>query len=192
MSETNDPDEALASARRIAVLGPSGSGKSFVSTRLAEITGLPLVHLDRLAYQPGWRETDADELKRNHRELLEDAEWVIDGNYTNVDKAERIRRADLVVVLAPPRRTCLRCILRRQTLNCGRARPDMAEGCVGRFDLDFLRFCWDWHPRHPDYGDEITSQAGSTPIIVLRSERETNEFLERGAEGSERQQLGGG
>jgi len=181
MSGANDPHEALASARRIAVLGPSGSGKSFVANRLAEITRLPLIHLDRLAYQPGWRETDAEELARIHRELLNESEWVIDGNYTNVDKAERIRRADLAVVLALSRRTCIRRILRRQTLNFGRGRPDMADGCVERFDLDFLRFCWNWHRRHPDYGEEITSQAGSTPVIVLRSQREANEFLHRAA-----------
>lgn len=181
MSDTNGPYEALASARRIAVLGPSGSGKSFLASRLAELTGLPLVHLDRLAWQPGWQETEPDELKRMHRELLEESEWVIDGNYTNVDKAERIGRADLVVVLALPRRTCMWRILRRQTFNFGRGRPDMAEGCVERFEFDFLRLCWDWHRRHSDYGEEIIRQAGSTPVIVVRSQREANEFLERAA-----------
>ncbi len=133
----------------------------------------------RIAYRPGWRDTDPDELRRIHRELLDEPTWVIDGNYTNVDKAERIRRADLVVVLAPPRRTCIRRILRRQILNLGRGRPDMADGCVERFDADFLRFCWNWHRRHPAYGDEITGHAGSTPVIVLRSQHEANEFLER-------------
>lgn len=192
MSSASDSYEALASARRIAVVGPSGSGKSFVATRLAEITGLPVVHLDRLAYQPGWRETDANELKRIHRELLDESEWVIDGNYTNADKAERVRRADLVVVLALPRRTCMRRILRRQTLDFGRGRPDMADGCVERFDLDFLRFCWNWHRRHPDYGEEITNQAGATPVMVLHSQREANEFLGRAARDSGGQQLGEG
>jgi adenylate kinase family enzyme len=181
MSGANDPSEVLAGARRIAVLGPSGSGKSFVATRLAEIAGLPLIHLDRLAYGPGWRETDPDELLRIHRELLDEPAWVIDGNYTNVDKAGRIRRADLVVVLALPRRTCVRRILRRQTLNFGRGRPDMAAGCVERFDLGFLRFCWNWHRRHPDYGQEIISQAGSARVIVLGSRREADEFLDRAA-----------
>lgn len=184
MNGSNDPYQALAGARRIAVLGPSGSGKSFLASRLAEMTDLPLIHLDRLAYQPGWRETDADELTRIHRELLDESEWVIDGNYTNVDKAERIRRADLVVVLALPRRTCTRRILRRQTLNFKRGRPDMADGCVERFDLDFLRFCWDWHRRHPDYGEEIIGQAGATPVIVLHNRREASEFLRLAANGS--------
>jgi adenylate kinase family enzyme len=169
----------LGSARRIAVVGPPGSGKSFLSTRLAEITGLPLVHLDRLAYGPGWQEIDTEEFLRIHRGLLGESEWVIDGNYTKVDKAERIRRADLVVVLALPRGTCIRRILRRQTFNLGRGRLDMADGCVERFDLDFLRFCWNWHRRHPDYAREITRQAGSTPVVVLRSQGEANELLDQ-------------
>jgi adenylate kinase family enzyme len=174
----------LASARRIAVLGPPGSGKSFASTRLAQSTGLSLVHLDQLAYRPGWVETPMDELRRIHAELLDGAEWVIDGNYTHVGKAERIARADVAVVLALPRRTCMLRILRRAILTHGRRRPDMAVGCPERFDLGFVRFCWNWHSRHPDYGGEITRQAGSVPVVVLRSRREVDEFLERVARAS--------
>jgi adenylate kinase family enzyme len=169
----------LASARRIAVLGPPGSGKSFVSTRVARITGLSLVHLDRLAYRPGWVETPTDELRRIHAELLDEPEWVIDGNYTQIGKAERIARADVAVVLATPRRTCMLRILRRAIFAHGRRRPDMAEGCTERFDLDFARFCWDWHSRHPDPGGEVARQAGSTPVIVLRTRREVGDLLDR-------------
>jgi adenylate kinase family enzyme len=169
----------LVSARRIAVLGPPGAGKSFVAVRLAEVMGLPLVHLDRLAYRPGWRETPPEELRRTHAELLDGPEWVIDGNYTNIGKAQRIARADLAVVLAMPRRVCLLRILRRAIFTHGRRRPDMAEGCAERFDLGFLRFCWDWHARHPDYGAEIARQAGSTPVIVLYRRRDVDGFLDR-------------
>jgi adenylate kinase family enzyme len=169
----------LASARRIAVLGPPGSGKSFVSTRLAQVTGLPLVHMDRLAYRPGWVETPMDELRRAHAGLLEEPEWVIDGNYTHAGKAERIARADVTVVLALPRRTCMLRILRRAVSMHGRRRPDMAEGCAERLDLAFVRFCWDWHSRHPDYGAEVRRQAGTARVIVLRSRREVDDLLER-------------
>ena len=150
---------------------------SHVARRLARFTGLPLVHLDQLAYQPGWRETPPEELQRLHAELLDEHAWVIDGNYTHVGKAERIARADVALVLAMPRRTCMR----RGIVMHGRRRPDMAEGCVERFDLGFLRFCWDWHSRHPDYDQEIARHAGSTPVIVLRSGCEVDRLLDRAA-----------
>lgn len=141
-------------------------------------TGLPPVHLDRLAYRPGWQETPREE-RRVHREVLRRPEWVIDGNYTDVDKADRISRADLAIVLARPRRTCMARVLRRTAVRIGRARPDMAEGCRERFNVEFLRVCWDWHGRHPDYGAEISRQAGSTPVIVLRSRRDADELIDR-------------
>ncbi|MEO0647457.1 MAG: adenylate kinase, partial [Cyanobacteria bacterium J06650_10] len=38
---------------KVAVFGNTGGGKSTLSQRLAEITGLPWVPLDSLQYQPG-------------------------------------------------------------------------------------------------------------------------------------------
>jgi hypothetical protein len=72
-------------------------------------------------------------------------------------------------------------ILRRAIVTHGRRRPDMAERCTERFDLGFLRFCWEWHSRHPAYGAEIARRAGSTPVIVLRSRGEVDRLLERAA-----------
>jgi adenylate kinase family enzyme len=179
VSAAGSEELQVASARRIAVLGPPGAGKSHVARRLARFTGLPLVHLDQLAYQPGWRETPPEELQRLHAELLDEPEWLIDGNYAKVGKVERIGRADVAVVLAMPRRTCMLRILRRAILAYGRRRPDMAAGCPERFDPDFLRFCWHWHARHPDYGEEIARQAGTTTVIVLRTRCEVDGLLDR-------------
>jgi adenylate kinase family enzyme len=171
--------DGLAAVRRIAVVGASGAGKSRLATRLAGAAGLPLVHLDRIAWQWGWVETDRAELLREHRRVLAEPAWVIDGNYTNVEKAERIARADLVVVLEPGRLTALARVLWRWLRHYGEARPDMAPGCAERIDLGFLWFVWRWHDRHPDYGREITREAGSTPVIVLRSDREVECFAAR-------------
>lgn len=41
--------------KRIAVVGNSGSGKSYFAKRLAKISGLPLVYLDAAYWRPGWQ-----------------------------------------------------------------------------------------------------------------------------------------
>jgi adenylate kinase family enzyme len=146
--------------------------------RLAAAAGLPLVHLDRLAWKAG-AEADREELLDAHRELIAGERWVFDGNHTHVGKAERIARADLVVVLERRRLVCLWRVLRRRLLHHGQTRTDMAPGCAERLDLAFLRFIWRWHRRHPRYGQEIARQAGTTPVVVLRSQAEVERFAAR-------------
>jgi len=40
--------------RRILVLGCGGAGKSTLAVELGRVAGLPVVHLDRLFWLPGW------------------------------------------------------------------------------------------------------------------------------------------
>jgi site-specific DNA recombinase len=47
--------------KRIVVIGSGGSGKSTFSQRLGEVTGLPVVHLDKLYWHPGWVKTPREE-----------------------------------------------------------------------------------------------------------------------------------
>ena len=44
----------LGEAKRILILGCGGAGKSTLARRLGAATGLPVVHLDGLYWQPGW------------------------------------------------------------------------------------------------------------------------------------------
>jgi adenylate kinase family enzyme len=39
--------------KRVLILGPGASGKSTLATRLAEITGLPVIELDQAFWKPG-------------------------------------------------------------------------------------------------------------------------------------------
>ena len=47
--------------RRVLILGSPGSGKSTLAMRLGTLTGLPVVHLDRLYWRSGWVEPARDE-----------------------------------------------------------------------------------------------------------------------------------
>jgi adenylate kinase family enzyme len=58
--------------RRVAVVGSSGAGKSTFARDLGARTGLPVVHLDRPFWRPGWVETPREEWRRV-RAFLRDA-----------------------------------------------------------------------------------------------------------------------
>ena len=48
--------------KRVMVIGCCGSGKTTLSRKLGEKLGLPVVHLDKLFWHPGWVESTKDEI----------------------------------------------------------------------------------------------------------------------------------
>ena len=88
--------------KKVAVFGNAGGGKSTLSKRLAEMTGLPWVPLDSLKYQPGGDEVPHDEFKAAHGELLKQDQWIVDG-FGSIDTVwERLNVADTLVYLDMP------------------------------------------------------------------------------------------
>src|SRR5207249_11108955 len=66
---------------RVLVIGTGGTGKTTLARRLAERTGLPLIHLDLLYWRPGWQPTPNDEWRQTVERLITAAAWIIGGNH---------------------------------------------------------------------------------------------------------------
>ncbi len=67
--------------QRIQLIGGSGAGKTTLGRLLAARLNLPLVDLDDLYWEPGWREVGHEELARRVAAHLLAPGWVIAGNY---------------------------------------------------------------------------------------------------------------
>lgn len=76
---------ALGSARRINVIGTSGTGKTTFSRSLAEVLRLPLQEMDRLYWLPGWADPEEDAFLAKVREAVAADDWVLDGNYNRTN-----------------------------------------------------------------------------------------------------------
>lgn len=119
---------AVPSGQRVLVIGCSGAGKTTFATRLAALTGLPLIHLDREFWQPGWRMPEGARWQEKVRSLVAGERWIIEGTFTSTLDL-RLPRADAVVWFDFPRGRCLWRAFMRAARSYGRARPDMAPGC---------------------------------------------------------------
>ena len=106
--------------KRVIVIGSPGSGKSTFSRRLAQISGLPLIHMDMLWHKSDRTTVTEEELDAKLREILKMDTWIIDGNYGRTMEM-RMQACDTVVFLDLPAETCLKNALGR----IGKARPDM-------------------------------------------------------------------
>lgn len=129
---------------RVLIIGPCGAGKSTLARELGERLALPVFHMDKLNWQPGWIEGGKGEIRRQLIDIVATDRWLIDGNYGGTLR-ERLERADTVVYLDLPISLCFARVLRRIWTYRGRTRPDMTEGCPERFDLAFLLYLLRWN-----------------------------------------------
>jgi len=124
---------------RVLVLGCCGSGKSTFSKRLAQLTSLPIIHLDQHYWKANWVESTPEEWEPAVKELANGPSWIMDGNYAS-SLDVRLEKADTVIYLDQSTLKCLWRITRRILKYRGQTRPDMPEGCYERFDLEFYHY----------------------------------------------------
>jgi adenylate kinase family enzyme len=162
--------------RRIAVVGPGGAGKSTFASELGRRTGLPVVHLDRHYWKPGWTATPREDWAALQAQLLAGDAWIADGNYGATFDV-RFARADTVIVLAPPRLTCVAAVLRRWVRH--RGRDVQAAGCPERVTLEFLRWIWRYPAEsRPRLDGALDRHSAHLQIVELRSRRAAAAFLD--------------
>ena len=164
--------------RRVLVMGISGAGKSTFSATLAERTGLPLIHLDKEFWRPGWEVTPRAEWRLKVAELVAREAWIMDGNYdSSLDL--RLPRADTVLLFDYPAHRCIGRVVKRVLTSYGKVRADMAAGCPERIDLPFLKFVWRFNAvQRPRTLAAIRQNGAHVRTVIFRRDAEARRFLD--------------
>ena len=178
--ERRDP-LCLPQMKRVLIIGPSGSGKSTLARQLGEKLHLPVIHLDKHFWQPGWVGTPHQEWVDKITKLVAGERWILDGNYRHTLDI-RLQAADTVIFLDLPRWLCSWRALKRRFQYMRQPRPDITEGCVEKiFDPNFPKFIrWIWgytNRARPDVVQRLVDLGEEKQIIWLRSPREVKRFL---------------
>lgn len=125
---------------RVIVIGvSSGVGKSTFARALGKLAGIDVTHLDRLYWKPGWVEAPAEEFSAAQRTIVEQDQWIIEGNYTSTIEI-REPLADTVIYLELPLHVCLYRVVKRRIQYHGKTREDLTEGCPEKIDWAFIKF----------------------------------------------------
>ena len=162
--------------KKIIILGSPGAGKSTFSFALAEKTGLPVYHLDQRFWRAGWVSVTKEDFDTELAETLTKDEWIIDGNYSRTIPM-RLEKCDTVFYLDYPRLVCFFGVVRRVLGSLGKTRPDMAEGCPERFDLEFLQYTWKFRKKQREKLFGLLEGANAE-IHIFRSRKEAKRYLD--------------
>jgi adenylate kinase family enzyme len=86
--------------KRVVILGRGGSGKSTLAAKLGEITGLPVIELDKIFWQPGLHALPLSEWVKMQRSFVAQETWIMDGDLGPYDAVEvRLSAADTIILL---------------------------------------------------------------------------------------------
>lgn len=166
-----------SSYNRIMLVGNNGSGKSYVSSILSELTGIPVIHLDARFWGPNWTHPSENEWIRMQKEYIAEEKWIIDGNHTGTMEL-RFAAADAVIFLDINRFVCLWGVLRRQN----KKRADMPDGLKERFDRDYLRFLkglWDFSKTRKHKIMKLHEEYPDKPFYIIKNRKEIRNFLQK-------------
>lgn len=164
--------------KRVAIFGSPGSGKSTLARLLSDQTGIPVFHLDKYFFNPGWVIQSDEVFTAAIAGIVADELWITDGNYTRESTvAGRIDRADTLVLLERPRLVCLWRVVRRILKNYGQVRADQAAGCPERLDWDFLKFVWAYPAKTKQIRQLFREQPADKIVLILRSNDDVRRFL---------------
>ncbi len=162
--------------KKVIILGSPGAGKSTFSFALAEKTGFPLYHLDKMFWREGWVSIEKEEFDTELMQILQRDEWIIDGNYGRTIPM-RLEKCDTVFYLDYPRLVCFFGVIRRVLGSLGKTRPDMAEGCPERFNREFLKHVWTFRKKKRAKILALLD-ASNAQIHIFRSRKEAKRYLD--------------
>jgi adenylate kinase family enzyme len=112
--------------KRVIILGRGGSGKSTLASTIGEITGLPVIELDKIFWQPGLHALLPSEWVKMQRSLVAQESWIMDGDLGPYDAVEvRLSAADTIILLDFGLVRCAWRALRR-----GRERSDFWQWLI--------------------------------------------------------------
>jgi adenylate kinase family enzyme len=162
--------------KRIIVIGSPGSGKSTFSRKLSEVTGIPLIHLDKEFWNYGWVETPREEWVKKQGAFICEDEWIIDGNYGGTLDI-RVERADTIISFQLSRVVCLIRYFKRVIKNINKLRPDMPEGCPEQFDFEFMKYIWNFPKESGKRNLERIHNSKDKNIIIFKNKNDANSFI---------------
>ncbi len=163
--------------QKILIIGSGGAGKSTFARRLGAITGIEVIHLDKLYWQPNWIQPPKDEWRKTVEANLKKESWIMDGNFGGTIDL-RLTACDTAILLDLPRTVCLYRVLKRRLTYRGTNRPDMSEGCHEKVDSEFLQWIWNYPKKNkPLMMEKLKQFENEKTIVQLKFKREVENFL---------------
>lgn len=156
---------------KVIIVGCPGSGKSTLAVKLADITGLPLIHLDNIWWNADRTHISREEFDSKLQEIMQGDEWILDGDYSRTYE-ERIRVCDTVIMLDYGKELCMVGITER----VGKEREDI-PWTEQKLDPELARIVRKFHKTNRSTLMRLFKKYPDTQVIVFKTRAEADAWL---------------
>ena len=160
---------------RVIVKGGAGAGKSTFARALGAKLGVPVVHLDRYIFGPGWQKVEFATVRTRVAQALASNRWVVDGTYSDLHDL-MLPQADLVIWIEQPVWRRLYRTWRKTRIHRDRPRADRPDGCEERFTLGYMITILSFGRFSREVASKLEAAAPGR-VVCLRGDRAVAAFL---------------
>lgn len=156
------------------VIGCPGSGKTTFANKLSEKTKTEIFYLDTIWHLPNKDHISREEFDRRLAEILENDEWIIDGNYQRTLEV-RLKACDTVFLFDLPTEVCIQGAIER----VGKYRPEMPWQET-EFDPEFREQIENFKTTTlPEIYALLDTYKLGKEIVIFKSRTEADEWLNK-------------
>lgn len=159
--------------QKIIILGCAGSGKSTLSEKLRDATGLPLFHLDSIWWKPDRTHISREEFGQTLDEILRTDKWIIDGDYSRTYET-RFQSCDTVIFLDYSVDVCMNGIKER----VGKVRADM-PWVEQKLDPELVKLVENYAKDNRPVILSLLEKYPDVNRFIFKSRLEASEWMER-------------
>ena len=161
--------------KKILVIGCSGSGKSYFSTRLSKLINIPYYHLDNFFWNPDKTHVTRDELKqRIKEEVFSQDSYILDGLYTATLEF-RIDYADTIFFLDMDLDLCRRSVIGRT----GTKRGDLPWIETEEDTKELLEWMEKYPKEQRPWILKVIREHPDKTYIIFNERNQVDEYLKR-------------
>lgn len=163
---------------KILVCGISGAGKTTMAKQISKKFGHTPIYMDEHFWMENWTRRPEDEFYRRVDKLSENSRWILDGAVRKVI-SRYCPKSDIVIWLNFSRTRAIYRVMKRLIQHRGKKiREEMPDGCIERFDLNFIRWIWNYPKNHNNWIRNFFKE-NSVKFIEVKSVRMFNELLQK-------------
>lgn len=160
-------------SNKIAIIGISGTGKTTVARILSNILEIPIIHYDKFVREKNRTEVNEKIVEEKLEHAMKQKKRIMEW-YIHPAAKSRLEKADKILYLDYSWYNAMLGGIKRRRQHRGSTKAEMAEGCIEKLDIKYLKVMLTREERQ-EIEDAIIGFENK--VIRLKTRKETRKWL---------------